>query len=395
MTTHLIPTDFANIQTALASPLVVNGDILELEPAHTETYTTSVIINKAITIRGTSGNVLSTNPINNVVEMFQIAVPWTTGKVRFEGTNGNDIIINHLKSAYTNGDRMFHCQGNMGMIPDWLELKLLILNHLEHAVFGRTYRFRGEQLVVNISANTNNNANEHFHFIGSGEEIYINEVLYNAYNPFSGGAKTSFVLLTGNANYPICNGTNTDLTISNCEYDGSGLLRSGFYIERFDFWDTPNRMNLFFQFNEWTTSTNGGLGCYRFNSVHGETNILNNFNNIKFKTNSHNTQGFGMLSVGGTGALRALGAIQSNWILCNNAVTGAINDPSFSTYHFGLQPPSNNLIFGIENNFINTFPNPNPYQTYIDCSAGGFLGNYMLKNFDWPKKERRYYGVLL
>lgn len=396
MTTHLIPTDFANIQTALASALVVNGDILQLEPLYTQTLTATITISKAITIRGTSGNLIDTNSASNVVNMFTINVPWTTGKVRFEGTNTNDLVIRHLKTVYTASDRIFNCSGFTGNVPNWLELQYLELEHLEHAVVGACYRLVAESLVLNISNSSVNDNNGHFAMTGCGDYFYINDILFDAYVPPSTGAKTRFFILSGSAAYPICNGTNCDFTLSKCEYDGTGLLQSGFQISRFDFWGSGFKMNLDFSFNQWTTSTNGGTGCYRFNSVNSETNILNNFNNIKFKTNAHNTQGLGMLSVGGTGALRALGAIQGDWILCNNSITGSINNPSYSTYHFGQPVPSGNKIFGVQSAiFINPFPTQNPHQTYIDCSAGGFLGNYMLKNFDWPKKERRYYGVLL
>lgn len=383
MTTYLIPTNFSSLAVAIPNAGVLNGDILQLEAGYNETLTSTLTINKALTIVGSNatGNTISTLATNNILTMINITLSSAVGKVVFQG-GINQISFNHNKTTFSPSDRIFNLAGATGNIPNTLECYNCIFNHLENLCVGVGKDLIFQNIRSMISNSSINDNNGHFSLTGLQGTFLFENIEFNAYQPPSSGAKTRFFILSGSASYPICGGGNGTLRIKNCTHNGVGDLQSGFSISRFDFWGAGNLLELDFEGNNWNVSNNGGVACYRFNSVNGETNILNNFSDIKFKNNNHNANGVGMLSIAGSGSLRGIGAIQGNWILCGNRISQSINNASFNTYHFGQKPPSGNKIFGIQFAiFINPYPTNNPYQDYIDCGSQ-FQPNYMLKRFN-------------
>jgi hypothetical protein len=368
MPTYNVPSSFATIALAVANAGVVDGDTIEITAGYTETLTTTLNVNKALTFIG-----LGANPGSQLVQTAGLGTdPATMITIADTPIVWRNIEFRHNKSTNTGTERIFNSAG-----LNKLTLDQCNLYHMEFGVVGIYEDLTITNCLIEIAGVTPLNQNVHISLTGVKGTFYFHN---NTFDALVGATQTRFIQLSANATFPFGNGGDCSVIVHNCSWDGTGNLATGVFFARFDFMGT-GLINLDCRNNNWTVPTSG-LGCYRLNSTNNEVNILNNFRNIRFSGNRHNTTNIGMLSAGGTTTIgvRALGAIQGDWTICSNQITGTISSGSYSIYHFGN--PQVNKLFGIQTAiFTNPYPTPNPHQDYINC-AGGYLSNNMLQQFN-------------
>jgi hypothetical protein len=366
MSTFNVPSSFPTIVSAVASPLVNNGDTIEITAGYTETLTATLTIGKNLTFIG-----LGASPGSQLVQ-----TAGTAGDPTQMITITNDVqFVNmefrHLKTTNTGTERIF----NSNALNE-LRLDRCNLNHMEFGIVGIYKNLRVLNCNFDISNSSPLNQNVHMSLTGISQIFEING---NTFDSLASATQTRFISISANGSFPIGNGGDCELNVWNNTHVGTSLL-CGVFFSRWDFMGT-GKLSLDCRNNNWTCPSNG-LGCYRINSVVSDVNILNNFKDIRFSNNRHNAIGIGMCSVGGTTPVspKTLGAITGDWTICNNQISGSINSASYSVYHFGL--PQRNKILGVQNIvYINPFPTPNPYQPYRNCGAE-FQANYMLNQFN-------------
>jgi len=379
MPTYVVPGSFATIALAVTNAGVIDGDTIEVQAGHTETLATTLTINKQLTFIGLGGS-----PGSQLIQTAGLATdPATMITISDINITFRNFEFRHNKATNTGTERIFNSSALFNLTLDTCNLY-----HMEFGVVGVYEDLIIRNCIIEIAGVTPLNQNVHINLTGiKGTFIFEN----NTFDALAGSTQTRFINLTASAAFPFANGGDCTVRVVNNTWDGSGQLSTGFFIARFDFMGT-GLINLDIRNNDWDCQS-GGLGCYRFNSVNNEVNILNNFRNIRFSGNDHNTITIGVISAGGTGTLRALGAIQGNWTLCNNRISGNISSGSYSQYHFGK--PTIQKLFGIQNAiFINPYPTNNPYQDYIDCSAGGNLYEILKRKghkFHQHKYNRRLF----
>jgi hypothetical protein len=373
---------YASIVLAIADPTVTNGDTLQLLNGYNEILTSTLTINKAVSIIGDSSNLIGTSGTTTDPSTM-INITTTAGFVVFAGTsNTNRLQIQHLKTLNAATDRVF----NSAVLAKLLVENCYIL-HLENGIVGNyeDLTFRNVQIEVSQTY-TANNQNSHFSLTGIKGNFTFQNILFNAHLPPSGSSQTRFIILSNSSSFPFGNGGDNTVTVKNCEWNNTGQLFCGVFFSRFDNFQGGSKINFICENNKFDVSSNGGLSAYRFSSVAGDTNILNFFRNIKFKNCDHNANGIGMLSAGGVGSAKALGSIVGKWYLCNNKINQSINNPSYSVYHFS---PQNNKIFGIQNAiWTNPFPTPSPSQPSIDCSEPQYLRLFENKKSYYLSQQR-------
>lgn len=367
MSVWSVPGSFATIALAITNVAVLDGDTIEIQAGYTETLTATLTINKALTFVG-----MGPSPGSQLVQTAGLGTdPATMITIADTPIVWRNVEFRHNKATNTGTERIFNSAG-----LNKLTLDKCNLYHMEFGVVGIYEDLTITDCTIEIAGVTPLNQNVHISLTGIKGTFYFHNITFDA---LPATTQTRFIQLSANASFPFGNAGDCSVIVHNCTWDGTGNLATGVFFARFDFIGT-GLINLDCRNNNWTVP-NGALGCYRFNSTGGEVNILNNFRNIRFSENSHNTANIGMLSAGGTGALRALGAIQGDWTICHNQIQGSISSASYSIYHFGN--PQVNKLFGIQSAvFINPFPTPNPHQDYINCAAGVLQPNTMLKAFN-------------
>ena len=379
MPIYSIPTDFPSLAVAVASPLVVNGDTLQLEVGYNETLLTTLTINKDLYITG-GGIAPPYSTIRTAGGAGDPAIMITLNSPNF--TTFVDLNFEHLKTTNTGTERIFNSTGLRKLTLDGCNL-----NHMEFGVVGVYEDLTITNCVFRIDGITPLNQNIHITLTGIKGDFLFDRITFDG---LAGTTQTRFIALSANASFPMGNGGDCSVIVKNCSWDGTGNLATGVYFSRFDFMGT-GLINLDCRNNKWEIPNTGALGCYRFNSTGGETNILNNFRNIRFSGNRHNTAGIGMLSAGGTGIQRPLGLIQGDWTICSNQIKSSISSGAYSIYHFCCPPEKK--IFGVQNAvFVNPYPTSNPYQTYINCRPNPprFIlpkpGKYMINQHKYNRR---------
>jgi hypothetical protein len=368
MSSYSIPGSFASIALAIADPTVVDGDTLEIQAGYTETLTATLTVNKSLTIVG-----MGAIPANQLIQTAGAGTdPATMITIADSPITFRNIEFRHNKTTNTGTERIFNSTSLNKLILDTCNIY-----HMEFGVVGIYEDLTIQNCLIQVSNTTPLNQNIHINLTGIKGTFYFHS---NTFDALAGTTQTRFIVISANATYPFGNGGDCSVIVHNNTWDGVGNLSTGVYFARFDFMGT-GLINLDCRDNTWDCPT-GGLGCYRLNATSPDVNVLNNFRNIRFSGNRHNTSTIGMLSIGGTvpGSPKTLGAIAGDWTICHNQISGSISSASYSIYHFGN--PQVNKLFGVQNAvFINPYPTPNPHQTYINC-AGGYIVNTMLQNFN-------------
>jgi len=364
---------------AVADPLVVNGDTIEIQAGYTETLAVTLNCNKQLTFIG-----MGPNPGSQLINTAGLAGdPTIMIEIQEDNITFQNIEFRHEKPSTVN-NTIFNSTALHNLTIDTCNLY-----HTQYAIAGayKSLQVLNTDYYV-AGRGTPTNAPYHNNLSALDGNNVFNNITFDAVGNLMGIPTTYFLYIESTA-FTFGSLGDTSLSVYNTTYSTVGTLFCGVWIQGFSM--GIGKISIDCRSNDWNTSNNG-RSPYVFQPVPSKANLLNDFNDIRFSNNRHNANGQGMLSIQGfLGAGLSLGAINGDWTLCGNFISDNITSPLFSKYHFGAKAPSANKILGIQDAiYVNPYPTNNPYQNYIDCSAGGDFSQYIVRVQATPRHHHKY-----
>lgn len=269
--------DFSNLQTALASPLVVNGDVIKMAP---ETFITpaQITINKSVTIEGCgAGPIIRTaGTAADPTHVLYI----TVGNVALV-----NIDVEQRKTTNTSVESAITVQA-----PGATGIRLSGTTSITTMEFGLIVR-AAEFTIEDCDFRYQGSAGNNHRFIMVYGNAGNSRIVDNVFTPSSDAptARTVFCLLTAGGGDTYSG----SLVVSGNTQSGGNLRQ---FLTQESFAGAAGSFGLYVTDNTYN-DLNGGVSLYS-----GAPNLLNLFSSIVLARNTvSNAHGRGLLVVDGTG----------------------------------------------------------------------------------------------
>jgi len=316
MSTWVVPTSFPTLVSAVASPLVQNGDTIIIQSGYFEVITSTLTINKELTIEGQSNN-----PANQLLESAGFGTdPTTLISITSNNVILKNIDIYHRKTTNTSVETALRIGG--GSFPSFTYLTGITIDncYIRYCEFGIVIRADAFNIINSTfiyNTGSVGNSNRSIGVYGQRGQCLIDNCLFD--NSVING--TSFRAIYSSSTNTTSNETlSGKLTISNCS-NISNLLH--FYLSD-NLRGSPNDYELVF-LNNTINETSLFAGIYITSN-----NQADLINNVTLSANSaSNIHGKGLFSVDGAGSGLSYRTNPMNVLIGINTLANPLIVPPF------------------------------------------------------------------